>query len=202
MNKLKLLLVLLIPFSVKAACSNQEMTRYKSLASNIDNYYEYSDKFNITIYNLSEELKIVNKNDNSEYRTAGIGEVKINGINPGTSLTLGVYPNNGACSDYRLRTIYINLPYLNKYYQDELCKNNSSVLCYKWTNTNNYTYEQFKEQVKEKKEEEIIPEEEPEEVRYSILEFLGKFYIPILLLIILSGSIGIYYLNKKQKFDF
>ena len=46
MNKLKLLLLLLIPISIKAQCTNQDYAKYKTLASNIDNYYEYTDKFN------------------------------------------------------------------------------------------------------------------------------------------------------------
>ena len=204
MNKLKLLLLLLIPISVKATCTNEELSRYKLLSSNVNSYYEYNNNFDITVYNLPSELKIINKNDNSTYTNSnGIGEIKINNVSPGTSLTLGIYPNNGECSDYRLRTIYINLPYLNKYYQEEVCKNNTNSLCSKWANTNNYTKEQFiKEVTKEKKEETIEPESEPEVKRFSFLEFLGDFYIPILLFIIVSGSVAIYFLDKKQKFDF
>ena len=68
MNKLKLLLLLLIPLSVKATCSNQELARYKALATNVNSYYEYDNNFNVTVYNLSSELKIVNKNDEIIYR--------------------------------------------------------------------------------------------------------------------------------------
>lgn len=203
MNKLKLLLLLLIPISVKAECSNQELAKYKALASNINSYYEYNNNFNITVYNVSSDLKIVNKNDNSTYTNpSGIGEIKINNINPGQNITLGIYPNNGECSDYRIRTIYVNLPYLNKYYNEEICINNSNPLCSKWVNTNNYTKEQFINEVKEDKEEIIEKEPEPEVKTYSFLEFLGDFYIPILLVIIVSGSIAIYFINKKHKFDF
>ena len=204
MNKLKLLLLLLIPLSVKATCSNQELARYKALGTNVNSYYEYDNNFNVTVYNLSSELKIVNKNDNSTYTNPnGIGEIKINNISPGTSLTLGIYPNNGECSDYRIRTIYVNLPYLNKYYGEEVCINNNNQLCSKWVNTNNYTKEQFINEVKKTQEEEIIePEPEPEVKNYSFLEFLGDYYIIILLVIIVSGSVAIYFIDKKQKFDF
>ena len=202
MNKLKLLLILLIPISIKAQCTNNELARYKSLASNIDSYYEYDNNFDVTIYNLSSELKIVNKNDNSTYTNpSGIGEIKIGNINPGTSLQLAVYPNNGECTS-KLRTMYINLPYLNQYYQDEICINNSNNLCSKWVNTSIYTHEQFVELVKKTQEEIIEPEPEKEEEKFSILEFLGDYYIYILLVIIISGSIGIHFLNKKHSFDF
>lgn len=202
MNKMRLLLLLLIPISIKAQCTNQDYAKYKELASNIDNYYEYTDKFNITIYNLSNELKVKNLNDNNTYATQDkFGEIKINGIEPGTQLTLGIYPNNGEC-EYRMRTIYINLPYLNKYYQDKVCENNDNILCRKWTNTNAYSYEQFVNQVKKETQEE---QKEPEKIvdeKYNFIEFLGDFYIPILLFIIITGSIGIYYLKKKDSFDF
>ncbi len=204
MNKLKLLFLLLIPISIKAQCQTQELARYKSLASNIDNYYEYNSNFDITIYNLSNELRIVNKNDNSTYVTPElVGEIRINNINPGSTLTLAVYPNNGECTDYKLRTIYVNLPYLNKYYQDEVCQNNDNKLCSKWANTNAYTYEQFVEKVKKETQEEIIePEPEKKEEGLWFLEFLGDYYIVILRLIIIGGSVGIYFLDKRQKFDF
>lgn len=204
MNKFKLLLLLLIPISVKASCTNQELSKYKALASNINSYYEYNDKFNLTVYNVSNELKLINKNDNTTYTNpSGIGEIKINNLNPGQNITLGIYPNNGECSSYRIRTIYVNLPYLNKYYQEEICTNNNNPLCSKWVNTNNYTKEQFINEVeKEKQEEQVEPESEPEVKSFSFIEFLGDFYIPILLVIIIGGSIGIYFLNKKQRFDF
>lgn len=202
MNKMKLLLLLLIPISIKAQCTNQDYAKYKELASNIDNYYEYTDKFNLTIYNLSNELKVKNISNNNTYETQDeFGEIVINGIEPGTQVTLGIYPKNEECQ-YRMRTIYINLPYLNKYYQDKVCENNDNILCSKWVNTNAYTYEQFASQVKKQETEEQKEPEEIENERYNFLDFLGDFYIPILLFIILTGSIGIHFLKKKDSFDF
>lgn len=202
MNKIKLLLLLLIPISIKAQCTNQDYAKYKELASNIDNYYEYTDKFNITIYNLSNELKVKNINNNNIYETQDkFGEVNINGIEPGTQITLGIYPKNEECQS-RMRTIYINLPYLNKYYQDKVCENNDNILCSKWINTNAYSYEQFVNQVKKEKQEEIKEQEEIPIEEYGFFDFLSDFYIPILLFIIITGTTGIYYLRKKDRFDF
>ena len=206
-TKKLLLLLILFPLQIKAQCTNQEITRYKSLSTNIDSYYDYDEsqnKFNITVYNLSNELNIKNTNDNTNYTSnETIGETKINNIEPGTRLTIAVYPKNDNCKDYRTRTIYINLPYHNKYYKDEICNNNNSILCSKWTNTNNYTREQFIETVKTEKQEEIeVQEPEPEIKKYGIFDFLGDFYIYILLFIIISGSTAIYFLDKKSKFNF
>ena len=208
MSKKILLLLLLIPISVKASCTNNDLTRYKTLSTHINSYLDYNEenkKFNLVIYNMSNELKIVNKNDNKEYRVSDrIGETTIENIAPGENIKLAVYPINGGCSEYRTRTIYINTPYLNKYYEDDICKNNTHELCQKWANTSIYTREQFIEKVKSETptEEIVIPETEEEKEKYGFFDFLGDFYIPILLLIIISGSIAIYYLDKKQKFDF
>lgn len=207
MNKLKyLLFILFIPVSVNAACSASSLSRYKSLASNINNYYSFNgNTFDITFYNVSNELRIVDKTtNNSYYSSSNFGDVVINNLSAGSIVNFAVYPNNSDCSDYRVYTFYINLPYLNNYYNDPACVNNSSSLCSKWVNTNMYSYEQFIDKVKgETKEAEIIEQESEIEVRkYGFFDFLGDYYIYILLLIIVSGSIGIYFLDKKSKFDF
>lgn len=210
MNNLKriILLTLIIPISVKANCSNQELTRYKSLASNINNYYDYdetSNKFNITAYNLSNELRIINKSDESSYETNDqFGEINIGNLNPGNTVTLGVYPKNDNCKDYRVYTIYVNLPYYNQYYNDEVCINNNNQLCSKWVNTSKFSHEEFINRVKQEKsgQQEEIKEPEEEMKKYGFFDFIADFYIPILLVIIVGGSVAIYFLDKKRKFDF
>lgn len=201
----KLLLLLLIPLSVKAACTSTELSTYKSLSSQVSTYYDYNEqtnKFKITVYNISDKLKI-KQNDNEYFGNGVIGETTIENLDPGQNITLGIHPKTGECEQLRIQTLYVNLPYYNEYYKDEICKNNTNTLCSKWANTKNYTYEQFKNEVtKTVKQKEETKEPEPEIKKYTFLEFLGDFYIPILLLIIISGSIAIYYLDKKSKFDF
>ena len=201
----KLLLLLLLPLSVKAACTSTELSTYKSLSSQVSTYYDYNEqtnKFTITVYNISDKLKI--KRDNNEYFGNGvIGETIIDNLEPGQNVTLGIYPRNGECETLRVQTLYVNLPYYNPYYQDKVCNNNTNSLCSKWANTTSFTYEEFKQEVtRVSKQQEETKEPEPEIKKYSFLEFLGDFYMPILLLIIISGSIAIYYLDKKSKFDF
>ena len=51
-----LLILLVIPFSVSAACSSADLSRYKSLASNINNYYDYNGTdFDLVFYNVSND---------------------------------------------------------------------------------------------------------------------------------------------------
>ena len=206
-NKIILFIFLLIPICVKAKCSNEEITRYKTLSSNIENYFDYNEqtnKFNITLYNLSNELRVVNKLDESNYETGEkFGETNIGNLAPGQTIKIAIYPKNNNCNDYRVRTIYINLPYYNKYYKESICNNNSSFLCSKWVNTSNYSYEQFDQELKQEKKEEVEEQEPEKEMkRYGFFDFLADYYIPILLVIIISGSVSIYFLDKKSKFDF
>lgn len=208
MNKLKLLLFMIIflPFSVSAACSTQDLSRYKTLAGHINNYYTFNGStFDVTLYNVSNELRVVDKTNNKTYYSdSNIGNLVVNNLSQGSIINFAVYPINGECSDYRVLTVYVNLPYFNSYYNDPVCNNNSSNLCSKWVNTSFYTYDEFVNRVAKKKKEEFVEEQKPEEEirKYGFFDFLGDYYIPILLFIIITGSIGIYYLDKKSKFDF
>lgn len=204
-----LLMLFLIPNSIKAYCTNQDITRYNKLSSNINSYYEYDEvnnKFNITFYNVQKELFVRNTNTHEQYNNSSsdINEIKIYGINPGTQLSYGIYPISGECTDYRIRTIYINVPSYNIYYQDPVCQNNNHQLCSKWANTSMYSYEQFVNKVKIENKKEEVEEKKPEkeEKKYGFFDFLADYYILMLLTIIVTGSYTIYKLDKKNKFDF
>jgi len=208
-KKLLILLLIIFPLKIEAYCTNQESTRYKSLSSQINSYYEFDEatkKYNITIYNVKDELLIRNTKTFEQYINTSnqINEIVIYNQNPGESITYGVYPIGGNCNDYRMRTIYINLPHYNQYYQDPICNNNTNQLCSRYANTTAYTYEQFVEQVKStsKVEEQEVVKKEKEKKKYGFFDFLEDYYIYILLIIIASGIFAIYKLDKKNKFDF
>jgi len=212
MNK-KILLIALIMFlfpkNVSALCTNQQLTRYKTLASNVNSYYEYdanTNTFYAMVYNLSSDLYLIDKTNNKEYwpNQVGLNDIHIYGLEPGKTITLALYPINNECRNYRVYTTYLNIPNYNQYYNDPICNNNNNILCSKWANTKNITYEQFIEKVKKETKEEIKEEKEPEKIikKYSFFDFLGDYYIYILLMIIALGSYGIYKLDKKSKFDF
>ena len=205
-NKLFFIVVMMIPVTIKAACTNQELARFKTLASNVDTYYEFDEitqQMNLTIYNLSNELRILINSKIYSTDQSPLGETKINNLSPGQTIKLYIYPKNGECKQYGLKTMYANLPYYNKYYNNEVCINNNHTLCSKWANTTSYTYEQFVEKIKREtqiEEQEKAPEAEMK--KNGILDFLLDYYIIILLLIIGIGITLIYKLDKKSKFDF
>lgn len=206
MNRFKFLLFLFLflPFSVSAACSSSSLSRYKTLASHVENYYDYDgSNFSVTLYNVSNELKVI-YNDNTFYPNSNFGDIIINNISPGSTVRFLVYPIDSECSNYRAYTIYVNLPYYNSYYSDPVCNDNNNALCSKWINTSMYSYDQFVSTVKKPDNSSDIVAVSPdvEARKYGFFDFLGDYYIYILLFIIASGSIGIYYLDKKSKFDF
>ena len=203
MRKVILLLILLMPLSVKASCSSSSLSRYKDLASNISYYYNHNgSSFDLVFYNVSSEFRIVSKSDDKEYfPSSNLGNVVVNGL-PSGNINFGVYPINGECKEYRVFTFSVVLPYLNKYFNDPVCLNNDNALCSKWVNTSMYSREQFVEAVEGSNNngEEIAPEKEVH--KYGFFDFLTDYYIYILLFIIIGGSVGIYFLDKKSKFDF
>lgn len=210
MNKkiLLTLLFILVPIKVKGICSNEQLVRYKSLAQNIDTYYQFDEnmqKFNITIYNISNEFNVTYQDNNITPPSNQLTEIYLNNINPGTNIKLSISPSNYDCSIYDVRTLYVNIPHYNLYYKDPICNNNNNKLCSKWANTTMYNYEQFIDKVSQTKKVEQkpeVPKKEEKTTSYGFFDFLEDYYIIILLNIIVFGSYAIYKLDKKSKFDF
>ena len=207
MNKLKLFIILLIiPFSVRAACDSSKKARYRNLASNVNSYISFNgSSFDVTFYNVSNEFNIVSKDDGSSFRVSDkFGEYKIYGMNPGKTYTYYIYPLDSECSSARARTIYVNTPYYNKYYSDPVCSNSSSSLCNKWINVTNISHDEFVKRVTADNAQSVVQEPEPEATKekYGFFGFLADYYMIILLVIIAGGITGIYFLNKRDSFNF
>lgn len=202
-KKILIFIMLFIPFNVFAACSSNELSRYKSLYGNIGNYYDYNGStFDVTLYNVPSYFRVVDKNNNKEY-LPNSSDVVIPGFSSGSVVKLAIYPTSGECYSYRVGTVYINLPYFNSYYTDPVCVNNDNVLCSKWANTSMYNHDEFVSIVKK---ETVVTPDTPTVIedtsKYGFFDFLGDYYIFILLFIIFGGSAWIYYLKKKDSFDF
>ena len=84
-KKLFWLLILLVPFSIKAVnCDYQDLSRYQQLASNINFSYDYietnnSVTFNITVSNMPDELYII---DTSTGNIFSKDQIKKEGVYP------------------------------------------------------------------------------------------------------------------------
>lgn len=207
---LLLLLAFLIPItSVNAAyCKFSEISRYKSLASNISTTYDYVEKngkltFSITLVNLNKELYIVDIATKKVYNYNS-SELTISGYKPGSTVKYAVYATNKNCSDTLLYTVRVVLPYYNPYYSDPVCEGASDyIYCQKWYN-NNLDYETFVKRVTAYKEveldEPIIGPIEVDEYTWldALLDVLIKYYYVVLIMIIIVCVTVIYVTEKKS----
>ena len=204
------LLAFLIPItSVNAYyCKFSEISRYKSLASNINTTYDYVEKngsltFSITLVNLNKELYIVDMTTEKVYNYNG-NELTISGYKPGSTVKYAVYATNQNCSDTLLYTVRVVLPYYNQYYSDPICEGVSDyIYCQKWYD-NKLDYDTFISRVTAHKqvdvEEPIIEPIEIDEYTWfdAILDVLVEYYYVILIMIIVVCGTIIYVTEKKS----
>lgn len=198
---------ILVPITIKgAACSNSEKVAYQSLAKNISMSYEYIEEnentqFYVTFTNVLEGFYLKNLDTKETYYYTG-SEMTISGLEQGKNYRYGIYTTYIGCDSIILYTHYLNLPYYNPYYKDELCTGIENFkYCNKWINKK-ITYEEFKKNVEKysEKNNDVQEEEKTENIGLFdiIVEFYLKYYILILPIIIISGIIIIRKHNKKH----
>lgn len=198
-----LISILFIP-SLKADCDYQNEVRLGKLASSITYEYKYDkthNNFTLTLYNVSDELYITY---NQRIIAPTDGKVTINNLNQGTYLSLPVEALKGSCNG-SLMTLYIILPYFNKYYNSVECKDyigkikicTDEFLSYEpndellTSNINNYLNGIKNEEVKEDNQNVTILEQAK--------EFVNKWGIKIGLSLITTVSCVVYFQVKIRK---
>ena len=204
------IILLMLPNSVKAACTYSDNTRLQKLASNVGFSYEYYEdgdniKFKIEVVNLPKELKLRDTTKLKWYYYNG-KTITLSNYTPGTSVIFALYAANGNCDGTKLITKYVPLPSYNKYYKNELCKDISNYkLCQKWTNTSTISKEVFEANVKNYKkslkEKATVKEQEEKTTIEKILIFISKYYIVLFGIPLILSIIGIRRINKKNSFD-
>ena len=121
MKKILLVLFMLI-FSltiVKADCSKAKHDSYVEYANKItydNNYSKSKGKFNVTIYNVIDEMYA--KYNGKKYTPNSENIIEIEDINEGTNVTINIFGNDG-CS--AVRKIDIKEPYYNQFYKSGEC---------------------------------------------------------------------------------
>ena len=206
--------IIIIPIRTKALCSVADKMRYNSLATNIVTSYDYIEKdnsvsFNITIHNVHSDLVLVDKSTNKRYQSnkSGLNSFVISGLDDGKNYSFAVYAKAGDCSSRLFNTLYVNLPKYNKYYKDPVCDGASNYLmCQKWAETGDMTYDEFKKDVENYKSDNIAIEEsvvvEEKKWLYIIGDFWAKYYLYILSSIIVVTSIILIIIKKRDSYDF
>lgn len=209
------LLLVMIPSTVKASifCSYETKTYLKQLASNINISYDFVEEndraiFKLTLSNVHKNLIIREKNTDRVFYPSSskeLSEIVLENYESGKTYQFDVYSTVSDCNDEILMTFYVNLPYYNSYYKEEVCKGlDSYPLCTRW-NRHGLSKDKFIENVTNYKES--LKEETPtkeEETKSKGLSFLLDFYLNyyyiILPIIIVVFGFMIYRLNKKESF--
>lgn len=212
--KVSLLFIILVPLSVKGACTVEDKMRYNSLATNITTSYEYREKdgnvlFDVTIHNVHKDLVVVETSTNKKYQStsSGLSNLLVTNLKDGNSYSFNVYAKTGDCSYRLFNTLYVTTPKYNKYYNDQVCIGASDYyLCQKWAEIGNISYEEFRKQVEEYKnpDKEIITDDVDEENNwlYIIGDFWAKYYLYILggIIIVLLPIVII--IKKREHYNF
>ena len=208
-----LICLMIFPTIISAACIGEEKDRLQKFANNItytleevpiaDNVY-----FKATFTGLTTGVSLFDPISFQYYNYTGsnetTGEIEINSLSSGRSYMFSIY-GTGNCSSEKIRTITINTPYYNKYYDDPICeKAKNYSLCQKWVQ-NDLNYEQFTAKVNEYiKQNTVKPNDNPvvDNNIFDFLEFYHKYYWPLLigLIVVFIVLIIIWNIqNKKNK---
>ena len=190
-------------------CDSSEIARMKALINNVNISYDYVMNdypvFSITINNITPDLYFVDSVTKVEYKyqDTNNGEIVIGGYGSGNDGRYKFYSAKSECYGLSLGTKYYKTPNYNQYYNDPLCDGLDINICKKWSNTN-YSRPEFEQKIQEYKENKLPNIEENTEYKKTlgekIIEFYVKYYIYILLFIIISCSLLIYIKNKKDRF--
>jgi len=199
-------IILLLPNSVSALCSNSEKVRLSSLAKNVSVTYDYVETengvtFNITFTNLQPELYIKDtSNKNVYYYTAN--EMTLYGYQANSNYRFDVY-GIGECNE-KLYSHYVTTPGYNPYYRDAICNGVTGSICQKWVNIS-YDYDTFVNEVNKLKAKQMVDEEQQvvEEplgfYDYLIKIFINYYYIILPVIIVTCIIIIIVKLKTKKE---
>lgn len=120
---LLLLIIVCVPFKIKAECSYENKTELNELASHIDYSYDYVDltkTYNVTFNNVVSQLTL-NYNGLS-YNSNG-NKVIINEIvNTGENKVSVIGSNSSKCPNEPILELYLKLPIYNEFSQRSECK--------------------------------------------------------------------------------
>ena len=195
-------------------CEYSEISRLKSFTSNINityDYYIYNNQayFNVTLNNIVPGMYFIDSTTGIKYNYSDTndGEITINGYsNSGGNYKF--YSSLDKCYGVKLGNKYYSFPTYNRYYENELCKENKNYsLCQKWIKVT-YSYDEFKKKIEDyNKNNQISDEQKQPIVVYNktvldiLVGFYVKYYYVILISIIVICAIIMVINRRKNKFD-
>lgn len=210
MKKCIFVIIVMFIFSieVKADCSYNDIAKYKSYISNVTTTYDYRIEgtrayFDVTVSNIPNNVYMLDISTGNTYNDFVNNEITINNYSM-DKITYKFYYND--CENTYLGSKYIIFPNYNPYSTEELCKGIEDYkMCQKWLD-NNYSYEQFVEEI-EKYKKSLEPKEIEDNIVYerSLIDKIVNFYINnyyyLLGTIVVIGLTFIIIIKRKTNVD-
>lgn len=225
MKKVLLFVFVFFMFSLNvfADCSYTEQAELLNKAANVKVSYEIKnevvhfvdmdanvDYFNIIITNLNDDFYATIKDDatNNLKNVAGnsndgIANYRWDNLDTITNFTIEVFVSKGNCSGQKIKTLYLQTPRYNEYYNREICEELTDFyLCQKYITTNIPTEERFFEQLDSYKSGRINEQGEEIDNRNffdKTIDFIkdNKWFLLGGLVLITGGIVFVY--TKKNK---
>ena len=202
MIKKILVLVLLFPLIVNAACNYDKHAQYENLASNITyetNYSKGSNSYSVVVYSIFSNMYV--SYNNKKYSPDSENKVTISGISPGTTAAIDVYANDG-CPEIKM--IYITADYYNRYYGSEECRGYEMLPQCSSQFTSSLITKEIVEQAKynyDHPQEQYTPKEAPKEpsLYEKIKAFIESWGIKIILVVVTTFVASTLYNAKFRK---
>lgn len=207
---LLILLVFLIPNTIKASCSSSEKARLKRIISNINISYDYEiinndAVFSIKFSNLNPEIYFVDQFNNYYTQYNQNNEIILYNFADGKSYTFTFYGTN-TCAGEKISNLYATTPTYNPYYKLSVCDNAKEFeLCQRWV-SHSLSRGEFINKVNEYKNKNEIIDNTEVNKQISIIDFAMSFirmyglYIAGAIIIIIIVIKFIRY--KKDTFGF
>lgn len=197
------IILFIIPIITYAYCDSEDIVEQSKLLNNININYEYdyqNQVFTIIFTNINKNFNVIDQETGEMYDN--LDEIKIEKISGNHSFLI----SSEQCSYDVNRTRYIDLPYYNKYYDSEDCRNIQNYsYCNKWVN-NPINENLFKQKIEAYKKNIEKKEQTTTNNQTNLNKFLNrladlyvKYYFIFLPIIIVSLSIIIYRKNKKDQ---
>lgn len=202
-------LLFVFPISIEAyECSGEDKERLQALSNNISITLEEQDDGNIGVVfaGVSKSLRILNPQNWMYYRNVSeneIGEVKISDLKQGTTYRFEISSASSVCLMEKFRTITINVPSINPYYNDKVCDNAKEYsLCQKWT-TVSISYDEFVKKVNDyissSNNSDTNIKENTIDKKFDFFTFYEKYYLVTFIGLICTLGILIFLWIKENK---
>lgn len=204
--------ICLFPSLIEAEeCTDKDRTRLQKQADNVTYILEEYEEdgqtyFKTTFSGVSKEIRIYSDRRHFyyyNYSTNPIDEFDID-VYPGTLYKFTINGSN-KCKYTDFRTITINIPYLNQYYNNPVCNGLQNLnVCQRWSNVN-LSYEGVTKMVNEYKEKQNDKKNNTpsntrdEKNNFDFMKLYNKLYWPTFIGLICVLILLIILWNKENK---